>query len=277
MVTAATILAILGATPAAAQPASGDDVVEYVNLGDSFAAGSGIPPIAAGQDPRCLQSERNFARTVAEVDRYRLTDVSCGGAETSAFFEPQNSGTRPQLDALSADTDLVTLVIGGNDNSIYSGLTRGCIAAHVAQPGAPAPCTEQLAKNTAIEAILPNIVTALEQVHQRSPDADVYIVGYPWVVPASGGCPAAVPVAEGDVPFLRDVQRRLNDTIRAAAEQTGTTFVDMSVVSDGRDACAPPDERWVEPVIGVRDLSILHPNAAGQRGIAEQVLAAIGS
>lgn len=268
----------LGVHPSAGQPGTAGEDGQYVNMGDSFAAGAGILPVAPGADPRCLQSELGYARLVAADRGYALTDASCAGADTDSFHAAQSSHAAPQLDALTETTDLVTIMIGGNDNSIYGNLARICMTSYFATPAATTPCLDQLGDAPPrIEAILPNIVTALDEVHRRAPHARVFITGYPWVLPERGGCPSSVPMAPGDVPYLHEVQARLNSTIRLAAESTGTTFVDMAEVSWGRDACAAPDQRWVEPAIGFRDLSILHTNAAGQRAIANQLLAAIGS
>ena len=73
-------------------------------------------------------------------------------------------------------------------------------------------------------------------------------------------------IAAGDVAYLDDLQVRLNRAIAAAATTGGATYVDTWSASAGRDACAPPDRRWVEPMVGARTRTTVHPNAAGQRG-----------
>lgn len=274
------VLAMLvGAQPATAQPVTAQEVAApYVSLGDSFAAGSGGLPLAPGSDPRCLQSAANYSRLVAADLGLGLTDVSCVQADTESFHVEQFPGTAPQLDAVSDTTELVTVMIGGNDNSIYGNLARTCVAAYLLRPEADTPCLDALGGTPPrIDVIEPNISTVLSEVHARAPAARVVIVGYPWLLPPTVGCAPAIPMADGDLPFLHEVQTQLNATIERAARATGTTFVDMAEVSRGHDACAGPDQRWIEPAIGFRDLSILHPNAAGERAIAEQVLAAIGS
>ena len=45
----------------------------------------------------------------------------------------------------------------------------------------------------------------------------VAILGYPWILPATGGCFPQMPVATGDVPYLRNEQATLNSAVKRAA------------------------------------------------------------
>ena len=101
------------------------------------------------------------------------------------------------------------------------------------------------------------------------------IIGYPWLIPAASTCEPSVPVALGDIPYLRNLQTTLNDAIGQAAADTDTTFVDMSVVSEGHDACHPVGVRWVEPLLFADQLVALHPNALGEAAIAAEVTEAL--
>ena len=116
---------------------------------------------------------------------------------------------------------------------------------------------------------------ALRDVKARSPKAQVAILGYPWLLPPTGGCFDRMPVAEGDVPYLRSLQATLNDAVRRAAERTGVTYVDMSVLSEGHDACAPIGTRWIEPVLQSTNPVVVHPNALGEQQMAAATMAAL--
>ncbi|MBY4128373.1 SGNH/GDSL hydrolase family protein [Rhodococcus fascians] len=252
--------------------------IEYVNLGDSFGAGSGVLPLAPGLPVRCLQSEQNFAHIVARQHGYGLTDVSCGGAATDDFSTPQFDGVRPQFDALPLSADVVTVTIGGNDNSVFSGAIAACVSALVTHVGAVDPCAQQNGStfdDKILGSTLPAVRQALQDIHTRAPEAKVIIVGYPWLIPAASTCAPQVPVALGDVPYLRNLQATLNDAIRQAATDTDTTFVDMSVVSEGHDACQPVGVRWVEPLLFADQFVPLHPNALGEAAIAAEVSKAL--
>ncbi|MFI6433365.1 SGNH/GDSL hydrolase family protein [Rhodococcus oryzae] len=272
------VIGVASGSASASTPADPQPALEYVNLGDSFSAGSGISPIAPGQEPKCWQSEQNFSHIVAARLGYQLTDVSCGGADTNALYRAQHEGMRPQLESLSPTTDLVTLMIGGNNNKTFSGSMATCVEAKVKHPGAFDPCRAQYG-TTLIDPIAnqtyPALVTALHDIHAKAPNARVVIAGYPWVLPASGGCFPQMPVAEGDVHYLREMQAMLNDAVERAAAETDSTFVDMSQVSEGRDACKPVGQRLVEPLIGSTHPIPVHPNADGERVLADQVMAAI--
>ncbi len=113
---------------------------------------------------------------------------------------------------------------------------------------------------------------ALEAVRAATPDAEVAILGYPWIVPTSVGCFDRMPIAEGDVPYLRSLQATLNDVVRRAADETGATYVDLSRVSDGHDACQPLGVRWVEPVLQGTNPVIVHPNALGEAAMAARAM-----
>ncbi len=277
LLAASALAATVGfASPAAAAPSQ---PLEYVNLGDSFSAGSGVFPVAATQVAKCMQSEQNFSHRIAQQLGYRLTDVSCGGAKTQDFYAPQFDGTRAQLDALTPTTELVTLMIGGNNNNTFAGAMAACIGAMVSNPVAQTPCQAQHGAKLAepIETqTYPALVKALSDIHDRSPQARIFIAGYPWLLPASGSCYPQMPVAAGDVPYLRALQAKLNDTVRRAAKETGATFVDMSQVSEGRDGCKPVGERWIEPMLFATQPVPVHPNAEGERAIAAEMLKAIG-
>lgn len=96
----------------------------------------------------------------------------------------------------------------------------------------------------------------------RAPNAEVAILGYPWITPDEGSCYSQLPVARGDVAYLHDLQAELNDAARRAAEATGATYVDLSEVSRGHDACQAADVRWVEPVIGTTNAVVSTPTPA---------------
>src|SRR5262249_27461482 len=73
------------------------------------------PPPDPVAPPQCLRPARNYPHDIARATGARLTDVTCGAAETGDFFESQYPGVPPQLNALGAETQLVTMTIGGND------------------------------------------------------------------------------------------------------------------------------------------------------------------
>lgn len=276
LLTALTAAALSVAVALVPQAAHADDPLQYVALGDSFAAGSGPYPLAAGSVPWCLQTATNYPHVVARTIGAKLHDVSCGGATTAHFTTSQWPGVAPQADALSAGTDLVTVNIGGNDGNAFAGAIVQCGTLGVLSLGFGSPCKNTFGASlfrTVDEVVYPNVVNALREVHDRAPNADVYLTGTPWVAPTSwsASCYLKAPIARGDVPFLRDYQAHLNAAFEKAALETGTTYVDLSEVSDGHDMCQPAGVRWVEPAFG--GTNVVHPNPLGMAGQAAQVVA----
>ncbi|SEC93444.1 GDSL-like Lipase/Acylhydrolase family protein [Streptomyces sp. 3213] len=103
-------LSVAGATAASASTHAAH-TVNHVALGDSYASGPGIPTQV---DATSARPDQNHPSLLAAARNRQLTDVSCSGATTTALAGAQ--GTKvPQPDALGADTDMVTLTIGGND------------------------------------------------------------------------------------------------------------------------------------------------------------------
>jgi lysophospholipase L1-like esterase len=262
-----------------AVPAQADEPLTYVALGDSYSAASGVLPPDPAAPLLCLRSSRNYPHVLAARAGARLTDVTCGAAETKHFATAQYPGVAPQLDAVGADTDLVTMTIGGNDSSVFIGAILACGAAGVLTLGTGSPCKNLYGshfEDTVRNTTYPALVSALRAVRGKAPGARVAILGYPWIVPATGGCFAKMPIARGDVPYLRSLQATLNDAISRAATATGATYVDLSAASNGHDACQAPGTRWIEPVLQGTNPVVVHPNALGEANMATQAMNTLG-
>jgi hypothetical protein len=95
-------------------------------------------------------------------------------------------------------------------------------------------------------------------------------------MPKTDGCFLRMPVARGDVPYLRGIQATLNDAVRRAAAATGATYVNLARASDGHDACQRVGVRWVEPVLLGTNPVIVHPNALGERKMATRTIKVLG-
>ncbi|WP_055567942.1 SGNH/GDSL hydrolase family protein [Streptomyces atriruber] len=269
----------LGAGPAAAAPDAGDPL-RYVALGDSYSAGSGVLPLDPGAPLLCARTSLNYPHLLAASLGARLTDVTCGGAQTKHFTTSQYPGVAPQFDALKSDTELVTLTIGGNDNSTFINAILACGSAGIVSGGKGSPCKDLYGskfKDQIDSTTYPAIKNSLSQIKAKSPKAKIAILGYPWITPAKAepGCFVKMPIADGDVPYLRDLQAHLNGAAQQAAAETGTTFVDMAAASDAHDACRPVGQRWIEPVLFGTNFVPVHPNALGEAGMAEQTAKAL--
>jgi hypothetical protein len=269
------LVAVL-ALGAATSRASG---LRYVALGDSYSAASGVLPPDPLAPPQCLRSIRNYPHVIALQTGASLRDVTCGAAETNDFFEPQHPGVPPQLEALGAGTQLVTMTIGGNDSGVFIETIVACGSAGLLSLGRGSPCRDRYGtsfEDTIRTTTYPALVGALRAVRSAAPNARVAILGYPWIMPATEGCFDRMPVAEGDVPYVRGIQATLNDAVRRAAAETGSVYVNMNRVSDGHDACQAIGVRWIEPVLQGTNAVVVHPNALGESKMAAQAVRVLG-
>ena len=272
----ATVAVAAGAVTQAAEAATGP--LRYVALGDSYSAASGVLPPDLSAPLACLRSIRNYPHVLANAIGAELQDVTCGAAETDHFFSPQYPGVAPQLDALSQDAELVTMTIGGNDSSVFVNAIVQCGTAGLLTLGQGSPCEDRYGssfEDTIRNTTYPALVHALEGVRAKAPRAMAGILSYPWIMPPSRGCFDRMPIAAGDVAYVRGIQATLNDAVRRAAAATGVTYVDLNVVSEGHDACQPLGVRWVEPVLQGTNAVIVHPNALGELQMAAQAQAVL--
>ncbi|GAA4552175.1 SGNH/GDSL hydrolase family protein [Amycolatopsis samaneae] len=278
VVAALLALSAVPATPAAAQ---GRQV--YAALGDSMASGPLIPDITGPVG--CGRSTHNYAH---ELDRrFSFTmfrDVTCSGAETRHLTEPQSTsvlghptGTvSPQFTALSSDTTLVTLTIGGNDAGLI-GVANQCVNLN---PFAT-PCktkftaggVDQVAAR--VDAVAPKIAAALDGIRLRAPRARVLVTGYGLYI-KPGGCWPLQPVLPVDADYLQGNVFRLNDVIAGQAKAHGATYVDVAAPSAGHDSCQAPGDRWIEGYVPTDLAAPLHPNRRGEAAYARIVGDVVG-
>jgi len=270
---ALTVASVAGAAatgPAAAAPG---DV--YVALGDSFASGPLIPnQIHLG----CTRSDRNYPHVLAgRLGAATLRDVTCSGADTRDLTSPQSLSflgqslppAPPQLDALSADTTLVTITIGGNDTGLI-GVAENCVNA---LPFGT-PCTRRYIVDgvdtvaARIDAFAPAMAAAVQAIRARAPMARIVVTGYGLYIQRNG-CWPAVPVYPADANWLQGLVDRLNGVIRAQALANGAEYVDLRTPSAGHDACRSAGAKWIEGFVPVNVAAPLHPNARGEAAYAQ--------
>jgi lysophospholipase L1-like esterase len=247
----------------------------YVAIGDSFASGPGIAPTDPDQ-PGCLRSLSNYPHLLASDDASApLTDLSCGGETTEMLRDGRTlgDGTRvePQLASIGRETTQVTVGIGANDSGATAGLYTNCLL--------PTSATDALCSTftsaympTVFPKTLDSVVSVLDEVGQRAPDADVRLIGYLRIAPEQGQC-ATLPISETRRAMVAGYEKQLASTLAKAAKQAGVPYVDMHGASLGHDACSG-DRAWVN---GLADNTatgggaFLHPTAAGMRAVADRL------
>ncbi|WP_209205498.1 SGNH/GDSL hydrolase family protein [Rhodococcus sp. 1R11] len=256
--------------------------LNYVALGDSAASGPRIPEQVGV--PGCEQSDSNYPHVVAaQLEVASFVDVTCGGAVTENLVStPQStsSGDQPvQLDAVTPETDLVTVTIGGNDIGLVS-TAVGCLT--FANSSTGNVCKDRLTAGgvdtvaTAIEDKASGWGAMLDAVAERAPDARILVVGYGTYLP-DGGCFPTQPVLPEDADYIQSSITAMNQALKTQAEEHGAEFVDTEALSVGHDVCAAVDQRYFEGVIPENPAAPLHPTAAGMAAIGDEVAAIVRS
>lgn len=257
------------------QPVGAGD--QYVALGDSYTSAPGVGKTTGPAG--CLRTDGNYPTLLAAELGLELTDVSCGGAKTDDMTKPQLAGSEtvpPQVDAVTEDTDLVTLSIGANNGSVYGGLVVNCARLAVANP-AGAPCSDLAQKNPDVlpevfDGVAAGIVETVAAILERAPGARVVIVGYPQIIPAQGTCPL-LPLAEGDYAFGRGVLQEFVEAQAEAAERAGAEYVDVWAASEGHDICS--NDPWVAGVRPAKAATPYHPYAEEQAAVADLLVSTV--
>ena len=242
---------LLGTAPASAAPRQ---PIRYDALGDSYASGYGVPPYST----TCGRSQSAYAVQLDGRKKIDLDDfVACAGATTTSLV------TGGQLTALDANTDLVTISIGGNDIG-WSSAVVACLAASDAQ------CAGGLALTSArIRTALPGLLdTVYAKVAAGAPDAQVFVTGYPRLFSPEYGPYLQASPAEQQA--LNDGADLLNGVIARVAAAHGFRFVDVTKRFEGHGVNSP--EAWV---LGPFDPGAFHPNADGYEAYTAAVTAAV--
>ncbi|WP_030626040.1 MULTISPECIES: SGNH/GDSL hydrolase family protein [unclassified Streptomyces] len=274
---AAALLTVsaLAVTPSPAF-AAGQDRPQYVALGDSYAAAPLVRP-ADPANPRCVRSLGNYPNVAADVLGAGLTDVTCSGATARDFTRSAHAGTPPQYDALSADTDLVSITIGANDAELFR-LPNTCVNLLPEPLGTSCEATNTGSGTdryaAAVEAWAPTFDAVLTAVRARAPHARVVVVGYGTYF-RPGGCFPAQPYWGRDADYIQARIDQLGTVLREAAARHGALYTDTAGIGAGHDACAPQEDRYIQSALSLRDGFPLHPTSAGSRAFGEAVAATL--
>lgn len=243
---------------------------KYVAMGSSFAAGPGIPDYYEATPAPCYRSTQNYAHQLAKRLSLSLTDVSCSGATTAHLTGPRGN-IPPQLDALTPDTRLVTITIGGNDLGYIGGLSVASCAGLQKETGIDGNCPPPAALPA--ELTFNNLALSMDavakEVRRRAPEAQLVFVDYLAVLPEAGTC-AATPLDDFAADGARYTARRLAEITRKVAGDNGASVITASEFSKGHDACSA--DPWMHgyprpgaPVAG----AMYHPNLAGMTAVAD--------
>ena len=243
-----------GALPATA----GDShTVQYVALGDSYAAGQG-----GGEhfDEICKQTAAAYPEQLDARKHVHLrANVGCSGATTLKVINTQVS-------ALDADwTTLVTLTVGANDLGVAS-VAAACTA--VPPTNCQAAVANALSQLTPLAGSLANLYPA---VATAAPRALILVTGYPYLFDTHSPC---LP-SEAIMCRINDATTLLNQTIEdtvTAAQIAGVNieYVDVTAAFAGHGIGGS-----LPLFINDTGLDAYHPNVAGYEAYAAELSAAL--
>ncbi|HEY1133417.1 MAG TPA: SGNH/GDSL hydrolase family protein [Nocardioides sp.] len=241
----------------------------YVAMGDSYTAAPGVEPVD-GASGQCGRSEANYPRLVqGAFGGSELVDVSCSGATTNDLVAAQQlaGGSVPaQIDAVTADTDVVTISTGGNDFGAFALLAGDC-------DGGGCANLDIATVQQGLAEVEENLAGVIGTVRQRAPEARVLVIGYPQVAPSGDGCDD-VPFDSQAVGLVRLLNRELANTQERAAEAAGAEFVDLWAATEGHALCS--DEPWINGGDS-EGAAPYHPLAAEQRAAAVAIVRVLDS
>lgn len=252
----------------------------YVAMGRSIAAGPGLGQIKPGTPQRCTRTFANYPTRLAERLRLTLFDVSCSGATTEHILGPWNE-LPAQIDAVTPDTKLVTVSIGGNDLNYVGGLLAASCGAEgtLSIDGMGSfPCPPRRTLDEAdFEQVEANLREIARQVKQRAPGAKLAFVQYVTLVPKT--LCAQTPIAEEEAAAARAIAAQLSTITAKVARESGAILVSADEFSSTHTPCDA--EPWA---IGFpRDFEPAgdgipwHANKAGMEAVADMIAAGLES
>lgn len=247
-------------------------------MGSSFASGPAITVPAAESPWYCARSNDNYAHQLARLRKLSLVDVSCGGATTHHLLEGGQLLQPAQLDAVTAETALVTVTIGGNDIGYLGNIMAlGCDEAtpwYIRKLGAcRIRSVEEMEQ--ALKGLLSRQTAIVREVRRRAPDARVILVNYQTVLPDSGTC-ARLGLAEEEVAQMRGIAGKLAEITQAAADASGALLMDAAQLTHGHDVCAlDPWINGMHPPDGLLGAP-LHPTLEGMAAVAQGLNVLLG-
>lgn len=279
----------------------------YVAMGDSYSSGLGTKVYYRGTSRgrnQCHRSPLAYGPLLRATQhlRQQLSFVACSGARTADLYRVnhESRGEPAQLEALAPATADVSLTIGGNDLGFFD-VSTACVQTLLTsgygcsrRPGLSSTLSRRLAALAGLRGVpdpdgvaITPVATVLTDISRRSPDARIYLAGYPELfghrredfardssAPSGSACKLnpllRARIDYADAQWFNSYARRLNAVLRQAVEQAQREGVRVSYVPvpafAGHGLC-DQGEAWIRPVLvgitGVK-LESLHPSSTGQ-------------
>ena len=238
-------------------------------MGDSYSSGNGTGDY---YESTCYRSNLAYGPLINPQIPGTFSHPACSGARTPHIDQQTQNDYPPQIDLLGANTDYVTLTIGGNDAGFVDALTNCAIPfGGCADSGGTLDQAQDFIRDDLPALIDRNYAS----IRSHAPNAVVTVLGYPRIFLASGTCnlvfsDAEVKKANATADLMNDVMRQ-----RVQAAGPGFAFVDARAAWIGHGAC--DSANWING-FSISDTSgSFHPTSNGYAaygGMAKSTLLA---
>lgn len=246
-----------------AAPASADSL-SYAALGDSVAAGVGLPSKAGAttEDLLCGKSDQSYPTIVASSLSANLTNYACSGAKADeGIYDEQtvsNTVISPQIDQAFANgvPDVITITVGANDVR-WTQFLRQC---YYFSCGSEFDTSRSNIYLTDLRAEMNRI---MYEIQSRSGDTKpiVLVNGY-YQAFSDLSCIESERISAAEAAWMNERISALNSAINyTSSRYSFATYVPIDFTNHSLCSAVP----WVQ---GAEDVGPLHPTAAGQRAIA---------
>lgn len=281
-----TVMALAGFVTAGTLPAAATaSTVQYVALGDSYAAGVGATIVTPQP---CGRSGNGYPELLKREGRISLlANFACIGATTLSVAGPQVSELE-KLEKGNPGTRLVTLTVGGNDLG-FVGLAGPCLSGGLDTTECLAAIYKAVADDR-LSDLDRNLRDLFTQVAGAAPDARIVVTGYPILFESAAG-------ASGDfnpeiINAFNEATALLNETIERSVAAANDADLDIYYVdvtdefarhgivslitdTDTNDPIAFIHSVYTDVVGGTLDPARFHPNDKGYSAYADAISAAL--
>ena len=279
----------------------------YVALGDSYSAGSGLPPFAPGTAQTNCDRSQSSAYPDLLIKLLRARDhqapfsyTACSGALLNQILDQTNrSGgvVPPQISGkVQPSVGLVTLTIGGNNAQfskvVVTCLTDGnCLHQTFPPPGVAEQTARHIAPGDLLNRWGPATIQEIgneegalfRTLRHDFPHARIIVIGYPYLFPTRSApdFPFMPPMcasilnrlSAGERAGIRTLQDEFNDRSYEEAAVSGVEFVSPDAIWTGHEPCGASGQytNSVKPYLNFPNPvngGSFHPNAAGQQTLA---------
>lgn len=258
---------LVGSTPGPAQdaahPAPTLPGVQAVVLGDSTAAGAGLPPVAdaSSVDRSCGRSANSYAQDLAHANSWKVLNLACDSATIQqGLLGPQQRGARAvpaQLNAAERARGVSVVIVSvGADDLDWSLMVRYCAAAPSCDDRASTAFFQQQLSTFSKDYL--QLLSALAEFpgHPR-----VIINRYYDPFGQHQGCLRKVGLTKAKIATLTSRLAALNKILATGASEFG--FASAQPDFAGHQLCSK------EPFVqGLGSPAPFHPTSLGQFAIA---------